>query len=575
MLLNHQTRFIVNDDLPRAPHGLAIPALVGAATLILAGCEGTHAPIVAVSYELATAEDTALHARVGTLEAGKSAISFRAATPTKHGRLALDSASGAFTYIPDDDYFGMDGFTYLASDGRLESVPASVSIFIAPVQDAPRVLNMPEVVTSSPDEYPTRAPLTLLDVDGDTLHIEAISTDTEIVSVSIDAETGSMLLSPRLAGTAEIQFSVADSYQATTGAFRYESRPVETVRSVQIDPADASVLDFENVADFDVQFQFDVNGHMQPGTRSEVVDRIAQKSNANNEPLLLAIWRTLAENTRRGATLSEATWLHGPVRLLNSLGFGYCDDVASAYSLLARAAGYETRVWTLGGHVVPEVLVDGRWEMFDPDVGVVYRNIEGQIAGVEELVANPMLIANPVDPILAHKVDERAPFSQELADIYSTSSDNLVYDIYTQSVAPSDSTLTLPPGGRLRFGGNWTGPFQDAPTGQIIPFIRQAQLELPAGWTGDLPSAFVIVLAEGAGSMGFGTAQYEIGSTELTELLSDVGRPQVDPRILRSDGPITITILVNSFAGSLREENDVMLSGLNVGAIQVQEERLD
>lgn len=53
-----------------------------------------------------------------------------------HGSLTLEP-SGAFTYIPDENYNGTDRFTYLVDDGNGAQDVASVVINIAPVNDPP------------------------------------------------------------------------------------------------------------------------------------------------------------------------------------------------------------------------------------------------------------------------------------------------------------------------------------------------------------------------------------------------------------------------------------------------------
>ena len=53
-----------------------------------------------------------------------------------HGSLTLNS-DGSFTYIPTANYNGQDTFTYVASDGKLNSGLATVTITINPVNDAP------------------------------------------------------------------------------------------------------------------------------------------------------------------------------------------------------------------------------------------------------------------------------------------------------------------------------------------------------------------------------------------------------------------------------------------------------
>ncbi|HEY0548048.1 MAG TPA: Ig-like domain-containing protein, partial [Verrucomicrobiae bacterium] len=53
-----------------------------------------------------------------------------------HGAVTLN-ANGSFVYAPSANYFGADSFVYVASDGRTNSVPATVNITVTPVNDAP------------------------------------------------------------------------------------------------------------------------------------------------------------------------------------------------------------------------------------------------------------------------------------------------------------------------------------------------------------------------------------------------------------------------------------------------------
>jgi VCBS repeat-containing protein len=53
-----------------------------------------------------------------------------------NGSLTLNS-DGSFTYTPAADFNGTDSFTYRANDGNLNSAPATVTITVNPVNDAP------------------------------------------------------------------------------------------------------------------------------------------------------------------------------------------------------------------------------------------------------------------------------------------------------------------------------------------------------------------------------------------------------------------------------------------------------
>ena len=102
----------------------------------------------AANDEYATDEDTAL-----TIDApgvlgndtdvdGDPLASVLASGP-QHGTLTL-GADGSFTYTPEADFNGIDGFSYLANDGTGDSLVATVTITVNPVNDAP---------VASGDEY--------------------------------------------------------------------------------------------------------------------------------------------------------------------------------------------------------------------------------------------------------------------------------------------------------------------------------------------------------------------------------------------------------------------------------------
>src|SRR5690606_26197140 len=93
-----------------------------------------------------------------------------------------------------------------------------------------------------------------------------------------------------------------------------------------------------------------------------------------------------------------------------------------AYVRIARAAGREARVWGLGGHVIPEVRVNGKWVVYDPDLGVYYRKPDGSIAGVDDLAAGPTLITSPVDPL--YPIVDPEPYGQYIGMVYGSSEDN-------------------------------------------------------------------------------------------------------------------------------------------------------
>ena len=117
----------------------------------------------------ATAEDTPI---TGDLLAGAADIdsvilAASIVTGPSHGQLSLN-ADGSFQYVPQADWNGSDSFTYRVNDGELDSALATVTMTIAPVNDAPIV---PTLTTVTGED--TAIALDLLagatDIDGDTL----------------------------------------------------------------------------------------------------------------------------------------------------------------------------------------------------------------------------------------------------------------------------------------------------------------------------------------------------------------------------------------------------------------------
>jgi hypothetical protein len=63
-------------------------------------------------------------------------LSFTKLTDPAHGTLSLNS-TGAFTYTPLTNYFGIDSFSFKVNDGNLDSASAAVSLNITNVNDLP------------------------------------------------------------------------------------------------------------------------------------------------------------------------------------------------------------------------------------------------------------------------------------------------------------------------------------------------------------------------------------------------------------------------------------------------------
>ncbi len=143
-----------------------------------------NAAPAATADAYATAEDNPLTVTAPGLLAndndpdGDTVFAILVSGPSS-GTLAFNS-NGSFTYTPTANFNGTDSFTYRVSDGVLQSAPATVTITVNPVNDAPVASG--EAYATSEDQALIVTPAGLLandsDVDGGPLTAAVVSGPT-------------------------------------------------------------------------------------------------------------------------------------------------------------------------------------------------------------------------------------------------------------------------------------------------------------------------------------------------------------------------------------------------------------
>ena len=158
-------------------------------------------------------------------------------------------------------------------------------------------------------------------------------------------------------------------------------------------------LEIRNSSLATIDFSMKLNGNFSVNTADLIANIKALPEAYKGEPDYVKVWRYIVANRYHSYPLCAQYYQHDPSFFMNSMGFGLCDDSAFVAASIWRAMGYESRVWGLAGHVVPEIKINNRWELYDPDLEVIYYKKNGQVAGVEDLEKNPDLIKNPVKKI--------------------------------------------------------------------------------------------------------------------------------------------------------------------------------
>jgi len=137
---------------------------------------GVSNPPTAASQSLSVPEDGQLVVQLAGTDPDNDSLTFEILTPPTHGSLTVNGAVASYT--PAANYNGPDSFSYRASDGRTTSTPATVTINVTSVNDAP--LAKDDVFTTA-----VNAPVSTLDVRGNDKDVDdATLTITGVTAAS-------------------------------------------------------------------------------------------------------------------------------------------------------------------------------------------------------------------------------------------------------------------------------------------------------------------------------------------------------------------------------------------------------
>ncbi len=127
-------------------------------------------PPVAHAASVATAEDTAKTITLSATDADGNPLTYQIVTQPAKG--ALSGTPPNLTYTPQADYHGADSFSFRANDGFANSNPATISITVTPVNDAP-VANAASITTAK--NTPQAVTLTATDKDNTSLTYQIVT----------------------------------------------------------------------------------------------------------------------------------------------------------------------------------------------------------------------------------------------------------------------------------------------------------------------------------------------------------------------------------------------------------------
>jgi len=112
-------------------------------------------------------------------------------------------------------------------------------------------------------------------------------------------------------------------------------------------------------------------------------------------PTTERVWRFVSNFSQHKKRITKNNWHNNPLLLMNSSGGSQCGFRSASMVNILKYMGENARSWCVQGHVISEVFENGKWQVYDPDLGVVYYNKRGEICNFKELCDNTELITSP------------------------------------------------------------------------------------------------------------------------------------------------------------------------------------
>jgi len=143
---------------------------------------------VATDDTITALEDTPASGTLKASDADGDALTYRLVTDGTKGSVVItNAATGAFTYTPNANLHGTDTFTFLVNDGTVDSLVATESVTIMPVNDAPVAADGLASVTAGGSVTGT---LVAADVDDASVTYVLVTNGTKGTGTITDAATG-------------------------------------------------------------------------------------------------------------------------------------------------------------------------------------------------------------------------------------------------------------------------------------------------------------------------------------------------------------------------------------------------
>jgi hypothetical protein len=150
---------------------------------------------------------------------------------------------------------------------------------------------------------------------------------------------------------------------------------------------------------------------------------------SSDQELAIAAWRFVINHTFHYCSSGTKTtaglkYLTDPALILNSFGFGCCDQKARILTWIWQNLGYQTRLATMTFHTLPEIYYGNAWHVLDSDHQSYYLNADGSIASVAQILADPNIVVRQASSTGTDGVGWSAAL---MAQLYAQNASSLRY----------------------------------------------------------------------------------------------------------------------------------------------------
>ena len=145
---------------------------------------------------------------VNDMDVDGDPISISSFTLPTNGNL-VQNPDDTFTYTPDPDYSGIDGFTYTISDGNGGSDNTTVTLVVAAINDAPVAVN-DTTVTNEDQNMTLNVIINDTDVEGDPLQVVIVTQGGNGSVINNNDGTVTYVPFPNYNGTDSFTYTITD-----------------------------------------------------------------------------------------------------------------------------------------------------------------------------------------------------------------------------------------------------------------------------------------------------------------------------------------------------------------------------